>query len=164
MTVIVIPEAIPLPLLVNPCVFIHKLGIQNSPHPHCTVVPGQLIATAPFFLTAGYSKNQLPKLFLYCLLIIYICPISLALFKPRLSFKNNPNIYCPLKILYFFTQLLIFRLLDRLTVPSLSSSYNLQLEYYFVLINSLAWHNFYYLPYIISLCLSVFLCGVQREC
>ena len=63
MTVIVIPEAIPLPLLVNPCVFIHKLSIQNSLHPHCTVVPGQLAATAPFFITAGYSKNQLPKLF-----------------------------------------------------------------------------------------------------
>ena len=143
MTFIVIPEAIPLPLLVNPCVFIHKLGIQNSLHPHCTVVPDQLIATAPLFITAGYSKKSAPQTILYCLLIIYICPMSLALFKPRLSFKNNPNIYCPLKFLYFFTRLLIFRLLDRLTVPSLSSSYNLQ-EEYFVLINSLAWHNFYY--------------------
>ena len=106
MTINCYTEAIPLPLLVNPCVFIHKLGIQNSLYPHCTVVPGQLIAAAPWFITAGYSKNSTLQTILYCLLIIYICPMSLALFKPRLSFKNNPNIYCPLKILYFFTQLL----------------------------------------------------------
>ena len=72
MTVIVIPEAIPLPLLVNPCVFIHKLGIQNSLHPHCTMVPGQLIATAPFFITAGYSKNQLPQTIIFVLSFNYI--------------------------------------------------------------------------------------------
>ena len=61
MTVIVTPEAIPLPLLVNPCVFIHKLSIQNSLYPHCTVVPGQLTRYRPFLPHGGLFKKSAPQ-------------------------------------------------------------------------------------------------------
>ena len=102
---IVILEAIPLPLLVNPCVFIHKLGIQNSLHPHCTMVPGQLTRGRPLVHHGGlFKKISSPNYFVLSFNYIHM-PMSLALFKPRLSFKNNPNIYCPLKFLYYFTQL-----------------------------------------------------------